>query len=294
MAIPIKTLASGFSLPVYGLGLWQIGGRSDRDTRTDEHNVAAIQTAIDAGVTHIDTAESYGAGHAEELLGQAIAPYDRSTLIIASKVSAWNQGYDGVMQAFEASIKRLGTPYLDLYLLRRYPEPGIRIDETMRAMDELVRQGVVKNIGVCNMTPNRFDEAQRHSKHKLVCNEIHYNVQIREAEAKGVIAHAQANDVMVVAWRPLQKGFLPQTQLLEEIGEKYHKTPSQIAINWLVSQPNVVTIIKTLTPSHLHENLEAVTFNMDQVDIDRIRHQFPIQHARSDARPLDYEADIAP
>ena len=294
MDIPTKKLSNGFELPVYGLGLWQMGGRLEADASKDDDEVKAIRAALDAGITHIDTAESYGNGHAEEILKEALQGYDRSKLIIATKVSANNQTYDGVHKSFQASLDRMGVEYVDLYLLHRFPEPGIDIVDTLRAMDELVEKGLVKNIGVCNMTPNRFDEVQKHTKNTLVCNQVHYNVQYREIEDKGVLKHCQKNDVMLVAWRPLQKGILPQSALLEELAKKYDKTPVQIAINWLISQDNVVTLSKTSSPDHLKENLGALGWSMEADDVERVRRDFPDQQMVSDAVPLDYEADVNP
>lgn len=294
MNIPTKKLLNGFELPVYGLGLWQMGGRLGSDTSNDERELAAMHAAIEAGISHIDTAESYGAGHAEELLGKVLPSHNRSKLTIATKVSAENQGYDGVMRAFENSLRRLGLDYLDLYLLHRFPAQGISIVDTMRALDKLVSQGAVKNIGVCNMTPHRFNEAQKHTQNKLVCNQLHYNVQYREVENKGLLRHAQESDTMIVAWRPVQKGLLPESELLKQIATKYGKTPYQIAINWLVCQKNVVTIAKTSSITHLQENLGALDFVMDQEEIELIRAQYPDQKLVSDSVPLDYPADIVP
>ena len=294
MNIPTKKLDSGFELPVYGLGIWQMGGRWEADTSKDAEEIRAIRAALDSGVTHIDTAESYGNGHAEELLRQAIEGYDRSKLIIATKVSANNQTYEGVHKSFQASLERIGLDYVDLYLLHRFPEPGIDIADTMRAMDELVEQGLVKNIGVCNMTPHRFNEVQKLTKNKLVCNQVHYNVQYREDEDKGVLKHCQENDVMLVAWRPLQKGILPESALLEELAKKYDKTPVQIAINWLISQDNVVTLSKTSNLDHLEENLGAFGWSMEAEDVELVRREFPDQQMVSDAVPLNYEADVNP
>lgn len=294
MTIPVKRLANGFQLPVYGLGLWQMGGRWDVDTSKDEQEISAIRTAIDGGITHIDTAESYGHGHAEELLRSALADYDRSKLFITTKVSADHQSYDGVHEALVASLKRIGTDYVDLYLLHRYPESGTHIKDTMRAMDELKRQGMIKNIGVCNMTVNRFKEAQNHTSNKLVCNQVHYNVQVREMEYSRVLEFCQANDVMLVAWRPLQKGLLPHAPILDELAAKYRKTPAQVAINWLISQDHVVTLCKTSNLTHLKENLGALDWNLDTTDIERIRREFPNQQAVSSTVPLNYPADVAP
>jgi diketogulonate reductase-like aldo/keto reductase len=292
--IPTKKLRSGFELPVYGLGLWEMGGRWEADVSKDAAEVDAIRAAIDAGITHIDTAESYGAGHAEELLKRAIEGYDRKSLILASKVAAPHQGYDDLMRACEASLRRLGTDYLDLYMLHRFPEQGIGIVDTMRAMDELIRQGMIKNIGVSNLTQRRFDLAQSLTKNKIVCNQVHYNVKYREVEERGLLKHAQTNDIMLVAWRPLQKGTILNTPILSELAKKYNKTPSQIAINWLISQQNVVTIAKTSNVNHLKENLGAVGWLMEDDDIERIREDFPNQEMVSDAVPLDYASDTPP
>ena len=144
------------------------------------------------------------------------------------------------------------------------------------------------------MTPNRFNAVQALTKNKLVCNQVHYNVQYREIEKSGVLQDAQDNDVMIVAWRPLQKGILPETPLLNELAKKYDKTSSQIAINWLISQQNVVTICKTSDVGHLKENLGAVGWTMDAKDVELIRQEFPDQQLVSDAVPLNYEADIEP
>lgn len=294
MNIPIKTLKSGFSLPTYGLGAWQMGGRAEPDYSNDKNEIAAIRAALDRGVTHIDTAESYGAGHSEELVGRAIKGYARSKLFIATKVSAWNQTYDGLLRSFKASLERLDIDYVDLYLLHRYPESGIPIADTMRAMDDLVDQGLVKNIGVCNLSVNRFIEAQKHTQNKLVCNQLEYSLQFREAEQRGIIEYCQQNDVMVVAWGPLHKGALENIGILHEIAQKYGKTPYQVAINWLITQPNVVTIPKTSHIEHLDENLGALGWELSAKDAERLTREFPNQQIRSHRVPLDYTADVAP
>src|SRR5690606_23191414 len=107
--------------------------------------------------------------------------------------------YNKLLDSFEASLRRLNTDYVDLYLLHRYPESGIDIAETMRAMDELVASGRVKNIGVCNFSVNRFVEAQEHTDNPLVCNQLHYSLDTREIVERGVLQYSQENDVMVVA-----------------------------------------------------------------------------------------------
>jgi diketogulonate reductase-like aldo/keto reductase len=288
MNIPTKTLKSGFSLPVYGLGTWQMGGRTEVDHTNDDAEVQAINNAIEMGVTHIDTAESYGAGHAEELVAEGIKGHDRASLIIASKVSGQNQGYDDLLRSFEASLKRLGTDYLDLYLLHRYPDEGIDIADTMRALDRLVEEKVVKNIGVCNMTIENFEDAQSHTKNKLVYNQLHYSLEVREAEKEGLVKYCQDNDVFLSAWGPLSKGALENAQILEEMAKKYDKTPYQVALNWLIHQKNVITIPKTTQKEHLEENLGSLGWDLSEEDYDRLTKDFPNQKQVSDRVPLNY------
>lgn len=128
MNIPRKTLKNGFSLPIYGLGTWGMGGFTERDPQNDdETDIQAIQNAIDLGVTHIDTAESYAGGYAETLVGQAIKPYPREQLIIASKVSPSHLRGSDIQRSVERSLRRLGTDYLDLYMPHAY-NPAIPLE----------------------------------------------------------------------------------------------------------------------------------------------------------------------
>ena len=289
MKIPIKKLKNGFELPVYGMGLSRMGGNDEADYSQDEKWVHAIKNAIDAGITHFDTAEVYAAGHNEELLGRAIKSTDRSKLFVASKVWASHQTYDGIMRSCEGSLKRLGTDYLDLYMMHSFPEPDKPITEVMRALNELADQGVIKNIGASNFTVNRFKAAQAASAHKIVCNQLHYNVKFREPEYREILNYCQESDVLLVAWKPLQRGGLSEANILDEMAIKYGKTWRQVAINWLISQQNVVTICKTSSPDHLGENLGALDWAMNPEDIERIRNEFPDQEVIGNW-PLDYDA----
>jgi len=291
MMIKQKKLRCGFSLPLYGFGLWQVGGGRETDKSRDVEEIEALRAAIESGIVHFDTAELYGDGHAEELLGIAIKDYPRDKLFLASKVSSQNHSYESLLKSAEASLKRMGTEYMDLYLLHKFPDPGINLAETMQAMDEVVKRGWVRHIGVCNFSPNRLREAQNYTKNKIVCNQLHYNLEYREVEKYDLLSFCEEMDVMLVAWRPVQKGALPESALLNELAKKYNKTPIQLAINWLVSQPNVVTISKTSNPAHLKENIEALDFIMEPSDIEKLRSEFPNQKNRSDSIPLDHPGD---
>jgi diketogulonate reductase-like aldo/keto reductase len=294
MNIPTKRLKNGFELPVYGMGLTRVGGdRSEADRSYDDQWIEVIRQNIEYGVTHFDTAEGYGAGHSEELLGQAIQGMPREKFIIATKVAGKNQSYEGILAACKASLKRLKTDYIDLYMLHTFPDKGLAISEAMRAMTKLVDDGLIKHIGVSNCTVARFEAAQQSTPHKIVCNQLHYNVQFREVEERGILKHCQEQDVFLVAWKPIQRGELKPAQILEKLAQKYNKTWRQIAINWLTSQENVVAIVKASSLEHLQENLGALDWEMEAEDIEDIRRNFPDQQKIGDW-PLDYEADVAP
>lgn len=285
MNIPIKKLNNGFSIPSFGLGTWRMGGDRQRDPLNDDKGqITAIKRAIDAGITHIDTAELYAAGHSEELVGEAIRHYEREKLFIVSKVLPIHLHYDGVMRSLHASLKRLRTDYLDLYLIHQ-PNNEIPIQETLRAFDELIDAGKIKNIGVSNFTPERLEEAQKHTSHKIVTNQVHYNLIYREPERKKLVSYCQEHDIVLVAWRPVENIMMASTTLplLRSMSEKYHKTPVQIAINWLLSQKNIVAISKMTKADHLYENLGAIGWAMEEEDIERLRNEFPGQQDVSNA-----------
>lgn len=252
----------------------------------DEGNIASIRHALDQGVTHIDTAEIYAAGHAEELVGRAIQGRDRSALFLASKIFKATS-YDHVIQACMDSLKRLSTDYLDLYMLHRYSGDSL-MKETMRALDTLKTRGYIKNIGVSNFTVAHLQEAQHYSQYPVVCNQVHYNLEFREPERAGLHEYCQANDVMVVAFRPIQRGLFDKNppEILLRMCEKYHKTPTQIAVAWLVAQENVVVVSKTGNPAHLTENLGSLGWSMTKEDVEMLRKEYPNQKDVSDAVPL--------
>jgi len=253
----------------------------------DDADIRAIRAAIEMGITHIDTAERYAEGHAENLVGQAIKGYDREKLFIVSKVSPEHLTYDDLIASAIASLERLETDYLDLYLIH-HPNPNIPIAESMRAMDALVDERLVKNIGVSNFTVERLEEAQSHTKNRIVANQLHFNLIYREPERRGLLEYSQKNHVMLVAWRPLEKGVLTKRgiRILDEMCEKYRKTPAQMAINWLASQRNVVTLSKMRKIEHIRENLGAIGWQMAEQDIEKLRRDFPNQQDVSDAMPL--------
>ena len=263
-------------IPVLGLGTWLIGGDTLPDYSEDEQAIQAIKSAIDLGYDHIDTAEYYGNGHCEELVGKAIKDIDRQSLFITSKVWTTNLNYDDVISSAKRSLQRMGTNYIDLYLIHS-PSSTIPIKKTMSAFDYLVDNKMVKSIGVSNFKASQLKEAQKYAKHKIVANQIEYSLLTRnigkysgnrDMESK-TIPYCQENDIIIMAERPIERGLILKSHpLLDSLEKKYKKTKAQIAMNWLISKKNVVTIPKSTNLNHLKENLGSIGWQMDKSDIE--------------------------
>lgn len=277
MIIETKKLHNGFELPVFGFGTWGMGGRVERDPKNDDKaDIYAIKTAIEMGITHIDTAAWYSEGHTEEIVSEAIKGYDRSKLIITTKVPPMDLHYKDIISSAKQSLKRLKTDYIDVYVIHN-PNPYIDIRESMEAMNFLAENKIVKFLGLSNFNVEQFKQAQEASSRLITCNHLHYNLKHRGPLLDGSIDYAQKNDTMIVAWRPTQKGLFSKepAAIIKKMCDKYCKTENQIAINWLASQKNVVTISKTSNLNHLKENLGALGWSMEQSDVDTLMKDYP-------------------
>ena len=279
-----KELSDGVKIPVLGIGTWKMGGGFSADSTHDKEEILAIKAAVRLGMTHIDTAELYGNGHAEELVGEAIREFKREELFITTKVKSENLRYDYLISAAKRSLKRLRTSYVDLYLIHS-PNPDIPIEETMKAMDCLVENKLTRFIDVSNFSVEQIEEAQKHAKNKIVANQIEYNLLTRnrgqftnDMESE-IIPYCQKNGVIVIAYRPLTKGELakPEIKLLDELAEKYGRTQAQIALNWLISKPNIVTIPKAVRVEHIKENLGAIGWRLNEEDMRRLDYDFQVK-----------------
>ena len=264
-----------FALPVIGLGTWGLGGFYQRDYSSDDaRDISVIQSAIAAGVTHIDVAEIYAEGHTETLVGQAIKNFDRSKLIITSKVHPDHFTARALIEACEGSLERLQIEYLDLYLLHA-PNQFVPIAETMTGLAKVVAKGYVKHIGVSNFSKEDLAEAQKAGAIPLVNNQINYSLEARGWEDDGTIAYCKKEGMLVTAYRPLGQGKILSQPLLQSIASKYGKTPAQVAINWLITKPGVVTLVKCATAEHLRENFGAIGWELDEKDTSALNTQFP-------------------
>lgn len=259
------------TLPKIGFGTWKIGGGSSPDPTTDSKSLAALLYALDIGYTHFDTAEMYASGHSEELVGQAIreAGADREKLFITSKVMPSHLKYDDVLNACDASLRRLNMDYVDLYLIH-WPGMGVNYGETFRALNKLVRDGKVKHLGVSNFNIKFLKQAQSLSETPIINNQVPYSISDRSYVRNGMLEYYQQNDIFLTAYSPVDEGRLKVNQTLRSIAEAHGATPYQIALAWLTSQPRVVTIPMSHDPIHIKENFESANIKLTQSEIEQL------------------------
>ena len=246
-----------------GIGTWQLSSNT-------EENEKAINLAIEKGVNLIDTAEIYGT---EKLVGKIIK--EKRNLFIATKVWATHFRYDAVIKACEKSLENLGIKQIDLYQLH-WPNRGINIKETMKAMEKLVYDGKIRYIGVSNFNEKELKNAQRAmSKYEIVSNQVEYNLIERMPEMN-LIDYMKKEKITLLAYSPFAHGAIFKKRYeriiksIEELGKKYDKTAGQMLLRWLIQKDIVIPLTKASSPKHMLENIAAADFNINQKDMEII------------------------
>lgn len=256
------------SLPKIGFGTWKIGGGTSPNRSIDAQSLAALRTALELGYTHIDTAEMYGGGHSEELVGQAIrgSAKKREALFITSKVLPSHLKYPDVLKACDHSLRRLQVEYIDLYLIH-WPQIGMNLEETFRALNELVRAGKVKHLGVSNFNLKLLKQSQELSETPIITNQVPFSISELSYVQNGVLAYCQQNNILLTAYEPLDKGHLRSNKTLEQIAKTHNATVFQIALAWVIAQPKVITIPMSFNPTHIQENLAAADIELTKAEL---------------------------
>jgi diketogulonate reductase-like aldo/keto reductase len=256
------------TIPKLGFGTWKIGGGSYADPKLDSASLTALRTALEVGYTHFDTAEMYGGGHTEELLSQAIreSHVDREKLFITTKVTPSHLKYEDVLRACENSLRRLGMEHIDLFLIH-WPQTGMKLEDTFRALNKLVRDGKVRHLGVSNFNLRLLKESQALSETPLITNQVPYSLSDRSYVHNGVLDYCQQNDILLTAYEPVDKGRLNINRTLQSIADAHHATPYQIALAWLISQPRVITIPMSYNPQHIRENFACTDIQLSDEEL---------------------------
>jgi len=265
-----ETLHS-LTLPKIGFGTWKIGGGSSADPKADPVSIAALKSALEIGYTHFDTAEMYANGHSEELLGLAIreSKVKREALFITSKVMPSHLQYDQVLHSCENSLNRLQMDHLDLYLIH-WPEAGMKLKDTFRALNKLVHDGKVKHLGVSNFSIKLLKEAQEQSETPIITNQVPYSISDRSYVKNGMLEYCQQNDILLTAYSPISEGRLRSSKTLDEIAKAHNATAYQIALAWVISQPRIITIPMSANPKHIAENFQAAEIELSEQEIKQL------------------------
>ncbi|WP_283683761.1 aldo/keto reductase [Clostridium perfringens] len=254
------TLNNGIEMPRVGLGVFRVENSSEL--------VNAVKVAIKNGYRSIDGAAIYGN---EEAMGEGIregikeAGISREDLFITSKVWNADLGYESTIAAYEASLKRLGVDYLDLYLIH-WPVEG-KYKEAWRALEYLYKEGRVKAIGVSNFQVHHLQDLLKDAEIKPVINQIELHPYLSQEKVR---EFCKENDIQVEAWSPLMAGNgLLENDILKAIAKKYNKTTAQVVLRWDL-QNQVITIPKSTNEGRLVENIDIFGFNLSKDDMDRI------------------------
>jgi diketogulonate reductase-like aldo/keto reductase len=264
---------AGINVAVIGQGTWMIEGSREVEKRA----VEALRLGLDLGMTHIDTAELYGDGRVEELVAEAITGR-RDELFLASKVMPSNASFEGTLRACERSLKRLRTDWLDLYMLHWPGNHPIR--ETMRAMEKLVDEGLIRFIGVSNFDVEDLMAAESALRNEqMASNQVLYHLGDRGIERR-LLPYCARREIAVVAYSPFGHGNFPSPdsiggRVLAEIAERHGRTPRQVALNFLTRHPSVFTIPKTTRPERVRENAGGVGWALTREEIAAIDRAFP-------------------
>jgi len=249
--------------------------------------IKSLRFGIDLGMNFIDTAEIYGSGQCEEIVGETIKGI-RNKVFIATKFSPEHNSYSDILKAAEGSLKRLKTDYIDLYQIH-WPNPKIPIKETMQAMEKLVEQGKIRHIGVSNFYLGQLKEAQESLiDNRIFSLQVEYNLFDRSIE-NNVLPYCEKEKIAIIAYSPLNQGRTisnekNKLERLEKITRKYRKTHSQIALNWLINHQNVIAIPKSINEKHIIENASSADFKLSKEDFNEISKLY-------DEKPIFVEID---
>jgi aryl-alcohol dehydrogenase-like predicted oxidoreductase len=273
------------------LGSWEFGTPT---IISEEQAIKIIRKAIELGINAIDTAESYGAGLSEKIIGKAIKGFKREEIFITTKVSYDHLRYDDVIKSAEGSLRRLETSYIDLYLIH-WPHHYIPLRETLKAMEKLWSEGKIRYIGVSNFPLPMLRAAREHlSKTDVAVNQVHYNLLYREIE-KELMPYMIQENIAIQAYDPLALGFLigrreirdeyrwyrlarpeiieaiqPLVNEIKTIASEIGRTPAQVVLNWLLIKENVFPVFNTTKEEHLIDNIGSIGWRLSKEHLERI------------------------
>ncbi|NGM69544.1 aldo/keto reductase [Natronolimnobius sp. AArcel1] len=276
MTVPTKTLPSGDELPMIGFGTWELEGETVQKS---------VQAALETGYTHIDTAEGY---MNEAEIGETLADadVDRDDLFLTSKVLAKNLHYDDVIASCRDSLEKLGTDYLDLYLIH-WPNPAISVRETMHAMETLHEEGLVRNVGVSNFSAYQLSAAQHVSDVPIAVNQIEFHPWFQRPD---LVEYCEDTDTVLEAAAPLGRTEVFEDEVVQELADEYEKSPAQIVLRWAIER-DVVVLPRSTTPEHIADNYALFDWELSSEDRQRLDERDRNEPVY-DTPARDWESDV--
>lgn len=271
------TLPSGEIVPALGQGTWNIGDRADR--RSEE--IAALRAGLDLGMMLIDTAEMYGDGDSEELVGEAIAGR-RDEVFLVSKVLPSNASRRGTIAACERSLARLQTDRIDLYLL--HWRGNVPPEDTLHAFEVLQRDGKIRHWGVSNFDVDDMDELTALAGGNAVAaNQVLYNLTRRGIEYD-LLPWSAAHRIPTMAYSPIEQGRLLRHPALQQVAARHGASPAQVALAWVLHRDDVIAIPKAGNVEHVRENAAARELKLTAEDLAELDRAWPPPKSK---RPLE-------
>lgn len=275
------TLPNGETVPSLCLGTWHVGEAAGSRRR----EIAAVRLALELGYRAIDSAEMYGEGGAEEVVGQALAEalraggVRREDLFIVSKVYPHNASRGGTLAACERSLQRLQLEHIDLYLLHWRGQHALA--ETVAPFEELRERGRIRHWGVSNFDVADLQElAAVPGGDACAANQVYYSLSERGVEFE-LLPWQRAHRMPLMAYSPLDEGRLPRHAALRAIAERRGVSGAQLALAWLFAQPGVMTVAKAMSEVHLRENFGAAELELTAAELQEIDRAFPAPHRRT-------------
>ncbi len=266
--VPTRALPSGDEMPIVGFGTWRLHG----DTL-----YTALDGAIEAGYRHFDTAQAYGN---EAAIGEHLAEYDRAEVFLTSKVVGSDLAYDRVIRTCEESIERLGSDYLDLFLIH-FPNPAVSLRETLAAMATLHDEGLVRNVGVSNFNAYRLSCALHLTDVPIAVNQLEFHPLYQQSRT---VKYCHEHDVIVEAAAPLGRGQVFDDAVITSIAERLGKTNAQVALRWAIER-DTIPLPRSSDPAHIRENLDLFSWELDE----KARERLDDRSARSPAYSMPTE-----
>lgn len=268
---------SGKQLFPIGIGTWNIAGTftpkpeakykgAEPNYDNEEAEIEALHYSISKGQNHIDCAELYGAFHTDEVVGKAIVGLKREDIYIADKLWKTSVGKGLVRVTVEEMLRKLGTDYLDMLYIHA-PWDGVKWQEAIPQIDELIDEGIVRDFGVSNFTIPDMEQARQIAKHPVVANQMNYNVLYKDEVSDEFREYCQKNNIQIVAYQPVKRQEVLGDKDIQDIAKAHNATPAQVALAWLIAQ-GALPIPKAINKSHIDENLKAVSVKLSEQELE--------------------------